>query len=76
MLDRPNVPEMTPCHLPRSAGGKMSAIKAKVLVMRMPPAIPCNPRNSTSWIIDWDAPQSADAIMKKIMPPMKKYLRP
>jgi len=74
--ERPNTAPKTPLIFAIWAGGKTSAMTAKVDAKSTPPKAPWRPRNSTSSNMFWDIPQRADAAMKPIMPAIRKGLRP
>ena len=66
----------TPCHLPRSAGGKRSPMRAMAIGIIAPPPRPWMARKRMSWVMFWLVPESAEPSRKRAMPPMKKILRP
>ena len=76
MLARPKMPLKTPWMRPRSAGGKICEMTVKTVEVSTPPARPCAPRKTISWVISWLTPHSADVNTNSAEPPSRNILRP
>ena len=76
MLAIPKTAPMSPCHFPRSAGGKMSPMTVKVLDMRTAAPAPCTPLKIMSWSMSWDMPANADPSRNTPIPTMNISFRP
>ncbi len=76
MLARPKMPLKTPWMRPRSAGGKICEITVKTVDVSTPPATPCRPRNTMSWVMSWLRPHKAEVNTNMTELPIKKNLRP
>ena len=61
---------------PRSAGGKICEMTVKTVEVSTPPARPCNPRKTMSWVMSWLRPHRAEVSTNIAELPSKKNLRP
>ena len=74
--DRPKMATSSPCHLPRSAGGRISPMMDMAMGIIAPAPSPWMARKKISSVIVWLAPARAEPSRKMTMPTMKKGLRP
>ena len=72
----PKTAVVSPCHLPRSAGVKMSPMIASTMGIMAPPPRPWIVRNRINCVMSWLMPDSAEPNRKTIIPPMKNGRRP
>lgn len=68
----PNMPKARP----RSRPENICWIRAEICGEIRPPATPCTSRAITSHMLDWAAPQAAEARVKRASPAMKTARRP
>ncbi len=67
---------ITPMYLPRSRGETSIPITDMMPTIRPPAPRPCTPRNSTSWVMFWLAPHSAEPIRNSTIEAMNVCLWP
>lgn len=68
--EMPKTDAVNPCHLPRSAGGKISPMMAIAIGITAPAPRPWIARKMMSWVMVCDVPESAEPIRKITIPAM------
>ena len=76
MTAKPKTEKRSPCHFPRSAGGKMSPMIAWAIGIIAPAPRPWIVRNAISWSIVRACPHSIEPPRNTPMPSMYSHFRP